>query len=135
MPRTDAVLHNDDAEHLLVECKAKMFGATPSSNDNDGNQRQARSFLLQSPEILRSALAGSKVKKASVVYLTRHDDGHDQSQGVLALAKELKAAKLPAVDCCVWRLVEHENGVGLVNSKTRREMAQFCPQGVQGEER
>jgi len=113
----DAIFTNDKAEHLIAECKASMFGAIPPPSGNDSNQRQARSFLLQTPGVLQSALAGSKVSAARIVYLTRHDDGHDQSQGVLALAKELKAAKLPAVDCCVWRLVEHEGGVGMIAPK------------------
>lgn len=110
----DAILLNDGAEHLVVECKVNMFGAAASPNGSDSNQRQARSFLLQTPKVLSSALAGSKVSKSQVAYLTRHNPKHDQSEGVQALAKELKDAKFTVADCCVWRLVEHQGGVGLV---------------------
>jgi hypothetical protein len=125
----DAILATEKAEHLLVECKASMFGAVPSQNGSDSNQRQARSFLIQTPDVLRSALAGSKVTKASVAYLTRHDDGHDQSAGVLTLAQELKAAKVPAVDCCVWRITPHEGGIGLIVPK-RSEKWPACVRAV-----
>src|SRR5437870_13787224 len=46
----DVIAATDEAEHLLIECKASMFGATPSDDGNDANQRQARAFLLQVPE-------------------------------------------------------------------------------------
>lgn len=114
----DAILLNDNAEHLLVECKASMFGPQPSKDGRDGNQRQARSFLLQTPPVLRSALAGSAVKGTHLAYLTRHNDKHDQTQGVRALADELQQAKLPTVECCVWRLLEHEGGIGMVVPKS-----------------
>lgn len=110
----DVIVATDEADHLLVECKASMFGAISSENGSDGSQRQARSFLLQTPSVLRSALGGPQVSEVNVAYLTRNSAEHDQAEGLLALAKELRSAKLPTADCCVWRLVEHEGGIGLV---------------------
>lgn len=113
----DVILASEEAEHLMVECKASMFGAKAPEGGKDSNQRQARSFLLQHPEMLSSALAGTKVADASLAYLTKHNPDHDQSEGVLALAEELKAAKLPVVPCSVWRLAEHQGGIGLLARK------------------
>jgi hypothetical protein len=109
----DVVLADERTQHLVMECKAKMFGAVPSSEGNDSNQRQARAFLLQTPEVLSSALGGLTVGGSHLAYLTRHDEKHDQNEGVRALALELKSAKLPVVECCVFRLVEHEGGIAV----------------------
>jgi hypothetical protein len=122
----DVVLANDKAEHLLVECKASMFGPGLKRSSNESNQRQARSFLLQVPEVLSSALAGAKVSGSHLAYLTRHDAAHEQSDGVRQIAKELKAANFPVVDCCLLRLIQYEGGIGIVSPKR----AEKWPKGV-----
>jgi hypothetical protein len=110
----DVIVNADDDEHLLIECKANMFGATPPVGASDSNQRQARSFLLQTPNTLKSALAGAKVSSASLAYLTRHNPKHKQDDGLIGLGKELKAAKLSPIPSSVWRLTEHNGGIAML---------------------
>lgn len=115
----DVIVNAEDAEHLLIECKASMFGSNASGGGDDSNQRQARAFLLQCPNVLTSALAGAKVSNASVTYLTRYDPKHDQQEGLVALAGELTKLKLPVIPCCVWRLTEHNGGIALIAPAAR----------------
>lgn len=117
----DVILATEADEHLIVECKAKMFGAAPSANGNDSNQRQARTFLLQVPAILSPSMGGVKVSKSHLAYLTKHDDEHDQEEGLRGLAAELKKAKLTVTACCVCRLVDHEGSVCLSLPKTKEK--------------
>jgi len=113
----DALINGDESDHVLVECKASMFGARAVEGGNDSNQRQARAFLLQTPTVLQSALGGTHVKDSALVYITKHNPAHPQSEGVTQLGVELRTAKFSTVLCCVLRLIEHNGGIGIAAAK------------------
>ena len=91
-----------------------MFGAVPAEGAKDDAQRQARSFLLQTPPVLSSALAGANVAGSFLLFLTRHDPSHDQEEGIHALAGELVAASFAVLERGVLRLIADEEGVHFV---------------------
>ena len=119
----DLLLIDSADEHVLVECKRKMFGAQLQPKADDGHLRQARSYLVQTASVLSSSLGGEKVSRSHVLYLTRNDPAHDQYEGLKSLAKELTANKFDVAGCCLLRLVAENGGVAVAVPKKSEQ----CP--------
>jgi hypothetical protein len=90
----DIALDGPDRSLVLLECKATMFGGTAQPGQGDGHIRQARSLLLQIPPVLASALSlqPEDVSDTFVLYLSRHEEGVDQSEGLRGIADALGKA-------------------------------------------
>ncbi len=88
----DLLLCTDKGEYIPLECKSKMFGSQLQPGGGDSQVKQARSLLLLAPMILNSALAfqSGQVKSTHILYLSVHEPGIPQTNGLGEIANELK---------------------------------------------
>jgi hypothetical protein len=110
-PQPDVVLVAEGSEFLLVECKSKMFGV--KTDGDDGHIKQARSYMLQVPKVLKESLGGVLVSGSHLAYMCCHDSSQKQSLGLNALAAEMKKAGVEVVSKCVIRLSSSVKGVSI----------------------
>lgn len=88
----DIIIQDNHKVYVIIECKKSMFGSVPQPGKKDGHIRQARSCLLQTPEVLVTGLSlqDEEVKFSSLLYLACHDPRHKQTEGLNEISNELK---------------------------------------------
>lgn len=115
----DVVLDTPQQAFVLVECKASMFGGPRPGEKSCSQIRQARALLLLMPETLASTLGlqARDVKESKLVYLTRHDPGVPQAEGVCEVRQGLEDQGHATIDCSIVGLSITRQGVALRKSQ------------------
>jgi hypothetical protein len=98
------LLNGPDKLVVLWECKRSTFGK-PQSED-ESHHRQARSYLLQTPDVLSGALAAApgSISASHLIYFSRLNPTHDQTEGLEYLRDELGAKGNLTIPFCVLAL-------------------------------
>jgi hypothetical protein len=87
----DLILVNENSDYVIFECKRTMFGSVPQQGKSDGQIKQARACLLQTPKNLAAALSlrTKDITDSWLVYLSRHDPNKPQTKGLKEISDEL----------------------------------------------
>ncbi len=100
----DLLLNGPNKLVVLWECKRSTFGAP--QGDGESHHRQARNYLLHSPQVLAGALAAAtgSVQRSHVIYLSRLNVAHDQTEGLQSLRDTLTMRQNATAPFCLLAL-------------------------------
>jgi hypothetical protein len=112
----DLLLTGANRLFVLWECKRSTFG--PPTSQVQAHHRQATNFLVQMPRVLEAALAlaTGDVAETHLIYLSRLDAAHDQTQGLSHLRDALSSKEYNTVPFSVLALSSADTSIHLQQS-------------------